>query len=96
MAHAHPAGVKLIADIIWAAGAPVGTPDYANGAPGLPNRTAYDVLRLPMYKTWAQHQANYLATVEELNPQTCTCQNRLLALNRELRLPAFYPQMLIK
>ena len=68
---------------------------FANVARGLPNRTAYDVLRLPMYKTWAQHQANYLAIVEELNPQTCTCQNRLLALNRELRVPAFYPQMLI-
>jgi len=82
MAHAHPVGVKLVADLIWAAGAPIGTPNYPNGAPGLPNRTAYDVLRLPMYKTLAQHQANYLAIVEELNPQTCTCQNRVLALNR--------------
>lgn len=74
-AHGHAKGVKLIADIM--AGA------------ALENGTAYDTLRLPLYKTWEEHATNYAAIRAELNPAAvrrraaCTCPGRAEVMARE-------------
>ncbi|PVH73502.1 hypothetical protein DL98DRAFT_607288 [Cadophora sp. DSE1049] len=51
---------------------------------GIPQFPAYDVLRLPMYKTWEQHEDNHDLLAAELAGIGCTCPNRANALAGEI------------
>ncbi|KAF4636256.1 hypothetical protein G7Y89_g1823 [Cudoniella acicularis] len=64
--HSHPRGRHLIQCIL-----------KASQEPG---HTAYDIMRLPMYKTWQEHIDNHDAIQEELHPNDCSCENRAQAL----------------
>jgi hypothetical protein len=76
-AHVHPIGADLIAAIL-----------KANSMPAPPAPTTYDILRLPLYKTYAEHTANHLAVQKEINStrRPCTCVGRTDAIAREFTL----------
>jgi hypothetical protein len=71
MAHNHPVGMMLIADILT-----------ANADP---NANTYDVLRLPLYKSYDEHNENHQNIQNEIsnanNP--CTCPGQAAALAGE-------------